>query len=82
MCTFRTPIVSRVPKHTLLCPPFHISLMSIAFTLPLFPAFPLVIVLEPETIGFKVVHLITNGLTMMCRWQKSYQTFAAAQLQK
>ena len=39
-------------------------------------------VLEPETIGVKVVHLITNGLTVMCRWQKSYQTFAAAQLRK
>ena len=39
-------------------------------------------VLEPETIGVKVVHLITNGLTVTCRWQKSYQTFAAAQLQK
>ena len=39
-------------------------------------------VLEPETIGVKVVHLITNGLTVTCRWQKSYQTFAAAQLRK
>ena len=44
--------------------------------------FLIISVLEPKTIGVKVVHLITSGLTVTCRWQKSYQTFAAAQLWK